>query len=269
MTDGEVEVVRGTAEMMKQAEAGAKLFKAEEELELDAVAAQAFKDGEDAKIAALKAEADALTGKDNKKARTEKSKEAAALERTDEYIDAVRVLKGTPPKHGNFVKCSGSAPAKAVEAPPAAAAPEPVSEKKAKVDDKKPKKTESAGISKAERDELEKLKTQIIDLKKQLKEEGMSGGQMNKDERVVAMVARMNELKEKESPGSTQKDGKKDGPKKGKSLSAGKEAEVAALSKEIEDYRAKLQKEFGYSKKEIAADPDMAELVEQLGRLQK
>lgn len=274
---GDGEGVKGTADMLKQAEAGLALFKTDEELELDQGAAQAFKDGEDAKIAALKAEAEALTGKDNKKARAEKGKEAAALERTDKYIDAVRVLKGTQPKNGNFVKAPAAVEAKAVEAPAAAAEPEVAeaadakdSAKKAKADDKKPKKTESAGLSKAERDELEKIKTQIIDLKKQLKEEGMSGGQMNKDERVVTMVTRMNELKEKESPGSTQKDGKKDGEKKkGKALSADKQAAVDALSQQVEEYRNKLVKDFGYSKKDIAADPDMVELTEKLKQLQK
>merc|ERR1712139_651927 len=66
----------------------------------------------------------------------------------------------------------------------------------------KPKKAmESAGISPAERAELEKLKNDIIARKKELKEGGMSGGQINKDEQVAAWVVRMNELKEKENPG--------------------------------------------------------------------
>jgi len=116
---------------------------------------------------------------------------------------------------------------------------------------------------------LEKLKTNIIDLKKQLKEEGMSGGQMNKDERVVTMVTRMNELKEKESPGSTtaKKDDKKDDKKKGK-LSGEQQAEVSKLQEQIEEYRQKLLTEFKYSKKEVAADPDMADMVAALNKLQ-
>merc|ERR1712066_770133 len=94
-----------------------------------------------------------------------------------------------------------------------------------KDDDKKEKKEkpkkaqESAGISKAERDELEKLKNDIIARKKELKDQGMSGGQTNKDEQVVAWVNRMNELKEKECPGSTaagKKDDKKKEPKTNK-----------------------------------------------------
>merc|ERR1719388_574303 len=83
--------------------------------------------------------------------------------------------------------------------------------KKAK-DEKKPKKTESAGISKAERDELESLKQQII-------------------------------------------------KKKEKKLSAESEAEKKKLEEEIEEYRMKLQTEFKYTKKEIAADPDMQDML--------
>merc|ERR1712066_883384 len=101
----------------------------------------------------------------------------------------------------------------AAPAPAPVAAVEEVKEEKKEEKEKKekPKKaTESAGISKAERDELEKLKNDIIARKKELKEQGMSGGQMNKDEQVVAWVARMNELKEKECPGSTAAGGKKD-----------------------------------------------------------
>lgn len=45
--------------------------------------------------------------------------------------------------------------------------------------------------------ELEDLKQAIVERKSILKEQGMSGGQQNKDE-VVKLVARMNELKEKQ-----------------------------------------------------------------------
>merc|ERR1719230_266194 len=66
---------------------------------------------------ALEDEAAALTGKDNKKARQEKSKEASNLKTTPEYIDACKVVKGLQPKNGNFAK------AKSAEKPKAAAAP--------------------------------------------------------------------------------------------------------------------------------------------------
>merc|ERR1712228_925982 len=104
-----------------------------------------------------------------------------------------------------------------------------------------------------------------------LKETGMSGGQINKNEEIVAMVTRMNELKEKESPGSTTaaKDEKKASGGK-KKLSAEAEAELATLEKDIEEYRMKLAgPEFGYSKKEIQADPDMMEMTAKLRTLKK
>merc|ERR1712032_238369 len=79
------------------------------------------------------------------------------------------------------------------------AAEEKKEDKKEKEKKEKPKKKdEGAGISPAERMELEQLKNDIIARKKELKEGGMTGGQINKDEQVAAWVARMNELKEKE-----------------------------------------------------------------------
>merc|ERR1740121_1104448 len=159
-----------------------------------------------------------LTGKDNKKARTEKEKEKKALKDSKQYIDAEKIAKGKEPSNGFFVIKKEAA------APAAAAAPVAEESSAAKKDEKekkeKPKKaTESAGISKAERDELEKLKNDIISRKKELKEQGMSGGQMNKDEQVVGWVTRMNELKEKECPGSSagKKDDGKDKKKDAKS----------------------------------------------------
>merc|ERR1712151_1192970 len=135
-----------------------------------------------------------------------KSKEASAIKKEEKYVDAERVLKGNQPKFGNFIKAGAAAPAPnedKKEAAPAAPAEEEKKDDK-KDDKKKPaKKTESAGISPDERKELEKLKTDIIAKKGALKETGMSGGQINKNEEIVAMVARMNELKEKECPGST------------------------------------------------------------------
>merc|ERR1712178_129106 len=157
------------------------------------------------------------------------------------------------------------------QAKPKAAAAAPTEEKaeekaddSKKKDDKKPKKQESAGISKAERDELEKLKNDIIARKKELKETGMSGGQINKDEQVQGWVARMNELKEKENPGCLQaaKEDKKEGKKK--KLSAEQEAEKKDLEQQIEEYRLKLKNEFGYTNKDIKADPDLNDMLSKL-----
>merc|ERR1712066_577052 len=120
----------------------------------------------EAAIKAKEAEAEALTGKDNKKARTEKTKEASAMKNDPKYIDACKVLKGLEAPNGNFMTkvTDDSAPKKsdqAVEKEEAAKAD--AAKKDGKKDDKKPaKKQESAGLSKAERDELEKLKNDII-----------------------------------------------------------------------------------------------------------
>merc|ERR1711879_1122858 len=123
---------------------------------------------------------------------------------------------------------------------PASVAPSAEEAKKdAKKDDKKPKKVESAGLSKAERDELEKLKKDIIERKAELKAQGMSGGQCNKDEQVVAWVARMTELKIKEDPTLAEGDKKKEPASE----------EKMALEKRMEEYRVQLKQEFGYSDK--------------------
>lgn len=97
------------------------------------------------------------------------------------------------------------------EAPLAKAEEEEVSKVAGKKETKKEAKKESAGLSPAETKELENIKQAIVERKAILKEQGMSGGQQNKEE-IVKMVARMNELKEKQDPGSTkkEKDGKKE-----------------------------------------------------------
>lgn len=249
------------------AEKGLALFAAEkEEAELDVDAATKFKAEADEKMKALEAEAAALTGTDNKKARQEKSKEASAVKLTPEYIDAQKVIKGLQPKNGNFVKTKAAPKAKAAAAAAAAPAEEKADDSKKK-DDKKPKKQENAGISKAERDELEKIKNDIITRKKELKESGMSGGQINKDEQVAGWVKRMNDLKEKENPGclSAAKEDKKEGKKK--KLSADQEQEKKDLEAQIEEYRNKLKNEFGYTNKDIKADPDLNDMLAKLNSM--
>merc|ERR1712048_101762 len=146
----------------------------------------------------------------------------------------------------------------------ASAAPATEEMKETKKKDDKPKKVESAGLSKAERDELEQLKKDIIERKAALKAEGMSGGQCNKDEKVVTMVARMQELKIKEDPTAADGDKKKD-EKKEKKKPASEEKQ--ALEKKIEEYKDQLRKEFGYSEKDIKADPDFADMQKQLNKL--
>jgi hypothetical protein len=249
---------------MKAAQAGLALFEGgKTEVSFDTEGATKFKAEHEAAIKAKEAEAEALTGKDNKKARTEKTKEASAMKNDPKYIDACKVVKGLEAPNGNFMtKTEEGAKAKATES---AAKDQAASKKDEKKDDKKAgKKQESAGLSKAERDELEKLKTDIIKRKADLKAEGMSGGQCNKDEQVVEMVKRMTELKIKEDPSLAEGDGKKP---KDKEAKANKTEEKMALEKKIEEYRLELINNFGYSNKDIKADPDMTDMQKQLAKM--
>merc|ERR1712066_155414 len=117
------------------------------------------------------------------------------------------------------------------EEKPKEAAEEIVEEKKEdakkKKTDKPKKAMESAGLSPDEKKELEKLKTDIIARKSELKAAGKSGGECNKDEQVVAWVARMQELKIKEDPSLADGDKKKGDDKKKEK--ANKTAEKLAL----------------------------------------
>jgi len=245
--------------------AGMLLFQQQAVIEYDKAGAEKFKLQVDGQIKALEEVMATLTGKDNKKERAAKSKEVTELKCNKEYLDACKIIKGLDPVNGHFVLSKTEAKV----APAAVAAPKeeaPTEEKKDAKKEKPAKKPESTGISKAERDELEKIKTDLIARKAELKAAGMSGGQQNKDPQVVEWVARMNELKEKENPGSTQKVE----TKKTKAALSGKGAEQAAsVRSEIEAYKTKLQTEFGYSKKEIKADPELQELEKKLATLEK
>merc|ERR1712242_91758 len=130
----------------------------------------------------------------------------------------------------------------------------------------KTKKQENAGISPAERKELEQLKKDIVARKTQLKEEGLSGGQQNKDPQIVEWVKRMNELKEKEEPGSTQQADKKKGSAP---LSSEEQKELDALRGEIETYKQRLKTEFGYTAKDMKSDEDLIDMEKGLAALEK
>merc|ERR1712217_1008141 len=139
-------------------------------------------------------------------------------------------------------------------------------EKKAEKKDDKPKmKMESAGLSPDEKKELDKLKNDIIARKAELKAVGKSGGECNKDEQVVAWVARMQELKIKEDPSLADADKKKADDKKKDKVN--KSAEKMELEKKIEEYRLQLISEFQYSAKDIKNDPDMVEMQKQLAKM--
>jgi len=171
------------------------------------------------------------------------------------------------PKSGFFViKAAETAKPVETAAAPVEATPDA---KKEKEKEKKPKK-ESAGLSPAETKELEQLKKDIVERKTQLKAEGMSGGQQNKDAQIVGWVNRMNELKEKEAPGSTQADKKKDTKKGNKTALSSEEAkELDTLRGEIDVYKHRLKTEFGYNNKDMKADEDLREMEARIAMLEK
>lgn len=247
---------------MKQAEQGLALFQKDSvETKTDTAAAAAFKISHEAAIKVKEDRAATLTGKDNKKERSAVAKEASDLKADPKYVDACKIAKDLPPPNGNFI--TTVAPKKE-EVKQAAPAKEEV--KVDKKDKEKPKKaTESAGISKAERDELEDLKKKLITRKGELKAEGKSGGECNKDAEVVEMVKRMTELKIKEDPSLADADKSKGKDKK--KNNSDKSADKSKLEGEIEEYRQKLISDFQYTKKDIAADPDMMEMQTKLKQM--
>merc|ERR1712188_11007 len=128
--------------------------------EYDKEAAQKHLDESEAAIKEMEEEVKTLTGKENKKAQTEKKKAISAAKNDPKYIDATKVVKGLEPKNGNFIKSKTEAPKKVEKKEEAIQVEEKKEDKK---EDKKPKKAqESAGISKEERQELEDLKNKII-----------------------------------------------------------------------------------------------------------
>jgi len=260
--------IRGTTGMLSQAEQGLKLFEAQAgtAAEYDKAAAEKYKAEIDTRMKTLEDEAALLTGKDNKKERAAKGKEVAELKAEQRYVDACKIVKGLEPKFGNFVTKAAVIP----DAPIETKGPEEDTKVASKKDSKKETKKESAGLSPAETKELETLKQAIVERKAILKEQGMSGGQQNKDEEIVKMVARMNELKEKQDPGSTkkEKDAKKDSKKK-TPLSAEEQKEFAQLQNQVEIYKAKLRSEFGYSNKDMKADPDLQDMEARLAAFEK
>ncbi|CAE8607953.1 unnamed protein product [Polarella glacialis] len=259
---------RGMTAAKAQAEAGMELFKSAEggPRELDVAAAELYKTQMEQRIFVLEAEAALLTGKDNKKERATKGKEVSELKGEARYVDACKVAKGLEPKHGNFVKEQAPQPTFKVEDAPAAAVPE-----KKKEVAKKTKK-EEGGLTAAETQELEKVKQDIIDRKTQLKAEGLSGGQQNKDPQVVEWVNRMAVLKQKQDPGGAEEKKDKDASKKKSSkapLSKDEQKDLGQRELEVEQYKHKLKTEFGYSKKEMLADPDLQEMEAKLTELHK
>jgi len=266
---GSVSEVRGMSAALQQAEAGMKLFEALKgsAAECDVPAAEQYRAEVERRIAELEEEAAKLTGKDNKKERTAKGKEIADLKVEPRYIDACKVAKGLEPQFGNFMITPSVLPEVAAEQMPA---PAPTGEAVAKKKEREVKaKKEEAGLSPAEARELEKLKQEIMERKTALKEQGLSGGQQNKDPEVVSMVARMQEFKEKQEPGSTKKEAKKEAKKSRAPLTAEEQKEMSKLQGEVEAYKHRLKEEFGYSQKDMKNDPDLAGMETRLREFEK
>merc|ERR1712224_743151 len=123
---------------------------------------------------------------------------------------------------------------------------------------KKKKEKPQKGLSEKELEDMEKLKQNIMTKKAELKADGMSGGQINKDSDIVDWVAKLNALKEKEAAlkgNMTEKEAKKEATGK-----KGDPKEIEKLRQDIEDYKAKLKEEFGYTKQEINKDPDLMDM---------
>merc|ERR1711977_547344 len=123
---------------------------------------------------------------------------------------------------------------------------------------KKKKEKAAKGLSEKELEDMEKLKQNIMTKKSELKAEGMSGGQINKDSNIVDWVAKLNALKEKEAQLKGESSAKE--VQKNEKSKKGDEKEIAKLRDDIDAYKLKLKEEFGYSKQDINKDPDLVEM---------
>merc|ERR1711937_312864 len=203
---------------------------------------------------------------ENKKARNARSRVIAEMKKDVNFMDAERIIAGkealspmnrdpnTPSKKvGEYDHLFAQ---KATMPDGKLAYVAPTAEIGVSSSKKKEKKVKD--LSEEEKQQMEKLKNDIVAKKSELKAEGMSGGQINKNAEIVEWVNKLNALKEKEAQlkGSmTEKDVKKDEKSK-----KGDEKEIAKLKDDIDAYKLKLKEEFGYSKQDINKDPDLVEM---------
>jgi len=219
------------------------------------------------KVKHLEVEIAGLSGKENKKARNERSRVIAEMKKDVNFMDAERILAGkealtpsnrdpnTPSKKVGeydhlFAQMANGLTADGKLAYVAPTVDIGVSKTK------KEKKVKD--LSEEEKNQMEKLKNNIMTKKAEMKAEGVSGGQINKDSEIVEWVAKLNALKEKEAQlkgDMTAKDVKKDEKSK-----KGDVKEIAKLKDEMDAYKLKLKEEFGYSKQDINKDPDLLEM---------
>merc|ERR1712118_336178 len=169
-----------------------------------------------------------------------------------DFVDAERILAGkepitpsnktpqnAPPKKGEYDDLfAGCDAGKTYVAP---------TTESLRFTTKKKKEKPAKGLSEKELEDMEKLKQNIMTKKSELKAEGMTGGQINKDSEIVDWVAKLQDLTEKDLKAEAK--GKK-----------GDDKEIAKLKNDIEEYKAKLKEEFGYTKQEINKDPDLMDM---------
>jgi hypothetical protein len=219
------------------------------------------------KVKSLEAEIDDLTGKENKKARNARSRVIAEMKKDVNFMDAERIIAGkealspmnrdpnTPSKKMGeydhlFAKANGlTADGKLAYVAPTA---------DIGVTTKAKKEKKAKDLSEEEKQQMDKLKNDIVAKKAELKAEGVSGGQINKNSDIVEWVNKLNALKEKEAQlkgALTDKDAKKEEKSK-----KGDVKEIARLKDEMDAYKLKLKEEFGYSKQDVNKDPDLVEM---------
>jgi len=223
-----------------------------------------------AKVKSLESEISDLTGKENKKARNARSRVIAEMKKDVNFMDAERIIAGkealspmnrdpnTPSKKvGEYDHLFAQ---KATMPDGKLAYVAPTADIGVAGTKKKEKKVKE--LSEEEKQQMEKLKNNIMTKKSDLKAEGMSGGQINKDSEIVEWVNKLNALKEKEAQlkgDMTAKDVKMEQKQK-----KGDEKEIARLRDEIDAYKLKLKEEYGYSKQDINKDPDLVEMQKRL-----
>lgn len=96
-------VVKGMGGVMSQADEGMKLFKPEAKIMFDAEGASNFKLLHEAAIKEKQDQAEKLTGKQNKNARSEVGKQVQTMRADPMYIDACKVVKGLEAPNGNWM----------------------------------------------------------------------------------------------------------------------------------------------------------------------
>merc|ERR1712196_145049 len=203
----------------------------------------------------------------NKKARNARSRVIAEMKKDVNFMDAERIIAGkealspmnrdpnTPSKKVGEYDHLFAQKATMPDGKLAYVAPTAdigVAEKKKK------KEKKAMDLSEEEKQQMEKLKENIMTKKSELKAEGLSGGQINKDSEIVEWVNKLNALKEKEA--QLKGDMSAKDAKNAEKQKKGDEKEIAKLRDEIDAYKLKLKEEFGYSKQDINKDPDLVEM---------